>query len=30
MVSMSWHRIPNVDVLKQVHLAMLVRLGKRA
>jgi len=27
---MSWHRIPKDDAWKQAHLALLVRLGKRA
>jgi hypothetical protein len=27
---MSWHHIPKGDAWKQAHLAMLVRLGKRA
>jgi hypothetical protein len=27
---MSWHHIPIDDAWKQAHLAMLVRLGKRA
>jgi hypothetical protein len=27
---MSWHHIPKDDAWKQPHLAMLVRLGKRA
>jgi hypothetical protein len=27
---MSWHHIPKDDAWKQAHLAMLVRLGKRA
>ena len=27
---MSWHHVPKDDAWTQVHLAMLVRLGKRA
>ena len=27
---MSWHHIPKDDAWKQAHLAMLVKLGKRA
>jgi hypothetical protein len=27
---MSWHHVPKDDAWKQAHLAMLVRLGKRA
>jgi hypothetical protein len=30
IVGMSWHHIPKDDAWKQVHLAMLVKLGKRA
>jgi hypothetical protein len=30
MASMSWHHSPKDDAWKQAHLAMLVRVGKRA
>jgi hypothetical protein len=30
MASMSWHHSPKDDAWKQAHLAMLVKLGKRA
>jgi hypothetical protein len=30
IAGMSWHHIPKDDAWKQAHLAMLVRLGKRA
>ena len=30
MTGMSWHHTPKDDAWKQAHLAMLVRLGKRA
>jgi hypothetical protein len=30
IAGMSWHHIPKGELWKQAHLAMLVRLGKRA
>jgi hypothetical protein len=30
IASMSWHHVPKDDAWKRAHLAMLVRLGKRA